>query len=90
MGIHRWAKRRDVGERAIIDGLRKLGFQVRQQDFPDLLVRRRSTGEIYLLEVEGITKNRKREEAQLMFIREWGIPIVRDLESAMVIMSGQP
>lgn len=87
MSLIRRAKRRDVGERAIIDGLRQLGFQVRQQDFPDLVVRRRASGEVYLLEVEGITRNRKRLKVQLDFLRDWGIPIVRDLEAALIAMS---
>lgn len=87
MSLIRRAKRRDMTERAIIDGLRQLGFQVRQQDFPDLLVRRRSTGQVFLLEVEGVTKNRKREQTQLDFIQSWGIPIVRDLEAALIAMN---
>lgn len=79
--IPRYAKRRDETERPIIDGLRAIGFKVRQQDFPDLMVRR-SDGRIFLLEVDGITKNRKRSASQLQFLESWQIPIVKNFEEA--------
>lgn len=83
MSIHRYAKRRDVGERSIVEGLRDCGFQVRQQDFPDLLVRIPRSGKIELLEVEGITQYRKRSPDQLAFLRDWQIPVVKTLDDAL-------
>lgn len=82
MSLPRYAKRRDETERPIIDGLRACGFKVKQQDFPDLVVRRPVDGQIFLLEVDGITKNRKRDRAQLDFLRDWHIPIVKNFDEA--------
>ena len=82
MTMPRYAKRRDETEPAIVKDLRKCGFQVRQQDFPDLVVRR-PDGRIFLLEVDGITKNRKRKPKQLEFLREWAIPLVKTTEEAL-------
>lgn len=88
MSIFRRAKRRDETEPDIVKGLRKCGFMVRQQDFPDLIVRRLCwpSGQAQLLEVEGITKYRKRDEKQLEFLRDWQIPIVRSLEEALTAL----
>lgn len=80
--IPRYAKRRDETERPIIDGLRHEGFNVLQLDFPDLLVRRPSDGRIFLLEVDGITRNRKRSTQQLKFLNTWQIPIVKNFDEA--------
>lgn len=92
MGLNRYAKRRDQTEPAIIKGLIQCGCQVKQQDFPDLLIRR--AGRYYLLEVNGITKYRKRSPEQIAFLRDWQIPIVGTLEQAMVSIglraSGMP
>lgn len=88
--IPRYAKRRDATEPDIIDDLRKCGFLVRQQDFPDLVVRRPSDGRIFLLEVDGITKNRKRDVKQLKFLRDWQIPRVKNFAEAFAQVSGQP
>lgn len=82
MSLPRYAKRRDVTEAPIVKDLRQCGFQVRQQDFPDLVVRR-PDGRIFLLEVDGITKNRKRKPRQLEFLREWAIPLVKTTEDAL-------
>lgn len=82
MTLARRAKRRDETEPAIVTGLRACGFKVRQQDFPDLIVRRPLDGKLFLLEVDGITKYRKRKQAQLDFIRDWNIPIVRNFDEA--------
>lgn len=87
MTIFRRAKRRDETEPAIVDGLRKLGYQVRHQDFPDLLVRRRRDGRYFLLEIEGITKYRRRDAKQLEFLREWGIPVVKTLDAALLALN---
>lgn len=88
MSLARRAKRRDATEPQIVTGLRACGFKVRQQDFPDLVVRRPVDGRIFLLEVEGITKNRKRERAQLDFLRDWHIPIVKSFDEAFAWVSG--
>ena len=91
MSINRYAKRRDETERPIVDGLRQLGYQVRQQDVPDLAVRHPSwpDGKVMLIEVDGITKNRKRGLAQLGFIRAWRIPVVKTLDAAVAALGGK-
>lgn len=91
MSLNRYARRRDETEPAIVDGLRKVGYQVRQQDFPDLLTRHRSTGRVALLEVNGITKNRKRTADQLAFLSDWQIPIVNNFDEALAaLQNGGP
>lgn len=72
-----WAgKRRDETERAIIDALELVGAKVERLDRPcDLLVKFR--GLVFVLEVDGITKNRRRDEAQLRFLQEWQVPLVK-------------
>lgn len=88
MSLNRYAKRRDATERPIIKDLRRCGYQVRQQDFPDLAVRRMNwpDGVVQLLEVDGITRNRKRSDNQLEFLRLWHIPIVKNLEGALAAL----
>lgn len=88
MSLPRYAKRRDGTERPIIDGLRAHGFKVLQTDFPDLTVRRPIDGMLFLIEIDGITKNRKRKQAQLDFIRDWHIPIVKNLDEALAWVRG--
>ncbi len=83
MSLNRYAKRRDETERPIIDALRGTGHRVRQYDFPDLLVQNRSTGRLYLLEIDGVTKYRKRSKAQRDFIDEWRIPVVKTESEAL-------
>lgn len=90
MSLLRYAKRRDATERPIINGLRACGFKVLQQDFPDLVVRRPIDGKIFLLEVEGITRNRKRDQAQLDFLRDWQIPIVKNFDEAHAWVRNSP
>jgi hypothetical protein len=72
-----WAgKRRDETEREIVDALELVGAKVERLDRPcDLLVRFR--GLVHVLEVDGITKNRKREAGQLRFLHEWQVPLVK-------------
>ena len=82
MSLWRRAKRRDETEPAIVKGLRQCGYQVLRQDFPDLLVRH-PCGELFVLEVQGITKYRKRSEKQLQFLKDWQVPVVRNIEEAM-------
>ena len=89
VSLFRRAKRRDATEPAIIRDLRRCGFLVRQQDLPDLMVRRPADGRIFLLEVDGITKNRKRDGKQLEFLRDWQIPQVKNFAEAFAQVSGQ-
>lgn len=80
----RRAARRDETEAPIVEGLRQCGYQVYLMQRPcDLLVRQRSTGVLTILEVNGIKKYRKREEAQLEFIQDWQVPLVSTLEEAL-------
>lgn len=60
-----------------------MGYQVQLQNFPDLLVRNPRDGVLTILEVDGITKNRKREKQQLEFLRDWQVPLVKTLEDAL-------
>jgi hypothetical protein len=84
VSLNRYAKRRDETEPDIIRDLRKIGYQVRQQDVPDLIVRKPDwpAGQVMLLEVEGITKYRKRGLAQLGFLKAWRVPVVKTFEEA--------
>jgi hypothetical protein len=72
-----WAgKRRDETEPDIVAALEKAGAKVCRLDRPcDLVVRFR--GELYLLEIEGVTEYRKREKAQETFLAEWQVPKVK-------------
>lgn len=85
MSIKRWAKRRDETEPQLVKDLRKCGFLVRQQDFPDLAIRSASwpPGMVKFLEVDGVTKYRQRELKQLTFLREWNIPVVKNVDEAL-------
>jgi hypothetical protein len=69
-------KRRDETEPAIVSALEGIGAKVERLDRPcDLLVRYR--GVVMLLEVEGITKYRTRDQKQLDFLTAWQVPIVK-------------
>lgn len=81
MSLNRYATRRDVTEPAIVKDLRKCGFLVYRLDFPDLVVK--TPRGIKLLEVEGITKYRRRSLKQLQFIKEWEISLVKNTEEAL-------
>jgi hypothetical protein len=75
-------KRRDENEGDIVDALRGVGAKVERLDRPcDLLVKFR--GVVQVLEVDGITKYRKREEKQLRFLHEWQVPLVKTAEEAL-------
>lgn len=84
MSLNRYAARRDETEPDIVRDLRKIGYQVRQQDTPDLIIRKPDwpPGLAFLLEVEGITKNRKRGLAQLGFLKAWRVPVVKTFDEA--------
>ncbi len=76
-------RRVDETQKPIVDGLRAIGFKVAVIEEPvDLLVRRPSDGRLFLLEVEGITKHRKRKQTQLDFIQAWNVPIVKNFDEA--------
>lgn len=85
MSLNRYAKRRDSNEPDIVKDLRKCGLLVRQQDFPDLVVRSPSwpISRCALFEVDGITKNRKRSEKQLRFINDWKILLVKSADEVL-------
>ena len=84
----RYAKRRDETEPDLVKALRKCGYLVERRDFPDLNVREPSWAPAMaaLLEVDGITKNRKRSSKQLEFLRDWNIPVVKTLEDALTAL----
>jgi hypothetical protein len=82
----RRAARRDENERGIIDALRKLGYKVLQQSFPDLTVKNPRSGEVYLIEISGITKNRRRSKRQREQLAEWRIPVVASLDETLKLL----
>jgi len=85
VSLARYAKRRDENEPEIVEGLRQCGFQVRRLDLSDLLVRRRSDGHLWVIEIDGITRHRRRKPAQLKLIEEWQIPRVKTLREALSV-----
>lgn len=88
MSLNRYDKRRDAQEPLIIGELRAKGFLVRQQDYPDLAIRHPDwpLGRCVLLEVDGITRNRKRSAKQLAFLAEWNIPRVKSTAQALAVL----
>lgn len=75
-------KRRDETEPDIVTALEGIGAKVERLDQPcDLLVNFR--GALHLLEVDGISKYRKRDQKQLEFLRDWQVPLVRTPEEAI-------
>lgn len=84
MTLNRYAKRQDATQPAIVKGLRAMGYQVEIVGKPcDLLIRNPRTEKLDLLEVDGITKNRKRDQKQLDFLRDWQVPLVKTLDDAL-------
>ena len=83
-------RRVDETQKPIVDGLRAAGIKVVVIEEPvDLLARRPSDGRLFLLEVDGITKSRKRKQKQLDFIKAWNVPIVKNFDEAYAwILSG--
>ena len=72
------AARKDENQAQIVRDLRKIGLQVKiLNDTPDLLVRKPATGELFAFEVDGVTKNRKRDDKQLEFLSSWRIPRIK-------------
>jgi hypothetical protein len=83
VSLSRYANRRDSNERLIVNGLQDIGCLVCRLNRPcDLLVRWR--GQIHLLEVDNPeNKYRKRDDSQLMFLTQWQVPLVSDLNEAL-------
>jgi hypothetical protein len=81
-----WAgKRRDETEPDIVTALERAGAKVERLDRPcDLVVRYRDV--LYLIEVDGITKNRKRDAGQVEFLAEWDVPRVKTPEEALRVV----
>lgn len=82
--MRRRIHRTDETQPDIVKGLRQCGFQVKIIGRPcDLLIRARETKRLTLLEVDGITRHRKRDPDQLAFLAEWEVPLVRTLDDAL-------
>jgi hypothetical protein len=78
--------KRDANEPQIVRDLQKVGAKVWRLSQPcDLLVR--FAFRLYLIEVTNPeNKYRKREEDQLEFLQEWGVPIVTNSEEALRVI----
>lgn len=92
MSLHRWAKRRDKSEPAIIATLEAHGFEVWPVDKPcDLIVRKQdwAPGLVQLLECKTIREDRKkilvdkRQSAQRNFLAGTGTPVVTNPVEAL-------
>lgn len=84
----RRAARKDETQGAIVDGLRRMGYRVKiLNDTPDLIVQNPNNLKVRLMEVDGVTKNRRRSGAQLDFIHEWSIPRVKNIMEALTVMA---
>jgi hypothetical protein len=74
--------RSDENTPAVVDGLRDAGALVWHLGRPcDLLVLFR--GRYHLLDVDGITKNRKRDQTQLDNFALWHVVLVKTPEQAL-------
>lgn len=88
MSMPRYAQRRDANEPEILRALRAIpGVQVWKLARPcDWLIRFR--GRIHLLEIDNPeSKYRKRDPAQLEFLREWEVPFVRTIDDVLKILN---
>jgi putative NIF3 family GTP cyclohydrolase 1 type 2 len=75
------AVRKDANQEEIVSALRAAGVSVFVMHVPcDLLCRR--AGGLYLLDVDGITRNRKRDPKQLATFAEFGVRLVKTREDA--------
>lgn len=86
MSMPRYAARRDKPESGIIDGLEACGWEcvrLNSGDLPDLLCRKRSTGELRLLEIESGEYKRRRSDTQRAMLAAWAVPIVKNFEEAI-------
>lgn len=82
VSLPKYAARRDGNESAIVDALQDIGAQVERMSKPcDLLVRFR--GQVHVLEIDNPeSKYRKREKAQLDFLRDWQVPLIQTIDDA--------
>jgi hypothetical protein len=84
----RRAARKDETQAAIVDGLRAAFCKVKVlNDTPDLIVKS-PWGAVFLIEVDGITRYRRRDQAQTDFLDEWDIPCVSTLNQALTVIFG--
>lgn len=88
MSLNRYAKRRDANEPEILKDLRKCGYLVRQQDFPDVALRKPGwpAGMVQLLEIQGVTRNRVRSEKQKQYLQQWSIPTIGSTVEALSVL----
>jgi hypothetical protein len=81
----KYAPRRDVPESGIVDALESIGWdcvRLSSEELPDLLCRHRGSGQLALLEIDGITKYRKRKQSQLDMLAAWNVPVVKTFDEA--------
>lgn len=88
MTIKRWAAKKDANSADIVAALRKAGCQVAILDWPcDLVVKRADM--FFLVEIDGVTKYRRRADKQLEFLATWNIPRVKTPEEALLAVGIQ-
>jgi len=76
------ALRKDENQAEIVRALRAAGVRVYVLHVPcDLLCRFRDG--LYLLDVDGVTRNRKRDPKQLETFAEFGVRLVKTPEAAL-------
>jgi hypothetical protein len=76
------ALRKDENQKDIVRALRAAGVRVHVLHTPcDLLCRRGDW--LYLLDVDGITRHRKRDPKQLETFAEFGVRLVKTPEDAL-------
>lgn len=76
------ALRKDENQAEIVAALRAAGVRVRVMHEPCDLLCRSATG-LHLLDVDGITKYRKRDAKQLATFAEFGVRLVKTPEDAL-------
>lgn len=92
MSIPRYAARRDTSEPDIVNGLDLCGWdciRLSSGDLPDLLCRKRSSGELALLEIESGHYKRRRTDAQRAMLAAWNVPVVKTFDEAMMALGGK-
>jgi hypothetical protein len=92
VSLPKYAARRDEGEAMLISSLAAIGWdcvRLSSGDLPDLLCRKRSSGELRLLEVESGGYKRRRTEAQRAMLAGWNIPVVKTFDEAIRALGGR-
>jgi hypothetical protein len=80
--VRRYAMRRDAVEPGIVAALERIAQVERMVTPCDLLVRYRRR--VHLLEVKDPdAREDKRQQSQIIFLREWEVPKVRNIEEAL-------